>query len=189
VGHSDEPVQLFDSTSEADKRLFVTFYTDEIKNEAKTKDAGRPIYDTVEFCRIQVPGDRDVIEDRVESMALELDRDPRTRFPAAYAKFRARESNQYSGTPLREAGGVVPTSRAKEYEHFGVMTVEHLAGLSDINAQKILGSVTERQRAKDFLEAAKGRAPVDQLRAEVEALKAQLAARDEARAPKKGKAA
>lgn len=129
----------------------------------KIQGAGRPIFKQVEMCEIRY-GDKDnIIRDRVKSMSP----DPRQRFAAQYARFKAGEATQIIGTLLRE-WGLIDRTTSKSYEAVGIHTVEQLAGLSDVNAQQLRGSLADRQKARDFLEMAKGHAPVAQARAELE---------------------
>lgn len=159
----------------ADKHLHVLFEYDEIEDEEATKRAGRPMFRSVEMCEIRY-GDKDnVVRDRVKYMHP----DPRQRFPAQYARFKAGEKVQVVGTLLRE-WGLVDRATAKGYEAVGIVTVEQLAGLSDANAQQVRGSIADRQKARDFLEMAKGLAPVAQARAEFDKAQEQIRAlRDE----------
>lgn len=165
--------------SDEEKKLRVTFFNDEIKDDASTAKEGRPIYRTVEMCEIRIPGDRDnIVVGRVTKMSP----DPRERFPAAYARFQRKQSVQVVGTPLRK-WGLIETTEARSYEDLGIVTVEQLAELSDANCQQLRGSLADRQKARDFLAQAKGQAPVAAARAElaaakseIEALKEQIAA-------------
>ena len=45
--------------SEADKKLLAIFYRDLIKNEQKSIDAGRPVFDEIDAIKIITPGSRD----------------------------------------------------------------------------------------------------------------------------------
>jgi hypothetical protein len=165
---------LLDSQAIAveDQRLHVTFFYDEWKDEAATAREGRPIFKSVEMCEIRIPGDKDNIRiDRVSKMHP----DPRERFPVQYAKFKAGEKVQISGTLLRE-GGPLDRATAKGYEALDVYTVEQLASVSDQVCQQHRGMVADRQKARDWLETAKGQAPVAAARAEAEKLRAEVRA-------------
>jgi hypothetical protein len=148
---------------------------DKEKGTVKIQGAGRPIFKQVEMCEIRY-GDKDnVVRDRVKSMHP----DPRERFPGQYARFKAGEKTQIVGTLLRE-WGLIDRSMSKSYEAVGIFTVEQLAGLSDVNAQELRGSLADRQKAKDFLEMAKGHAPVAQARADLDRAQNEIRAlRDE----------
>ena len=160
---------------EADKSLGVTFYTMEEEDSVQTVKQGHPVFRTVECVRIQVPGEKEPRGGRVKSVYP----DPRLRFRAQYERFKAGQTRQIVGQPLNQWGLLTP-ARAKEYEYFGVYSVEQLAALADTSVQNIQGSLGDRQKARDFLEMARGQAPIAQARAEIEKLRLELAAlRDE----------
>jgi hypothetical protein len=62
---------------------------------------------------------------------------------------------------------------------FGVHSVEQLASMPDSQAQKFMGIQALKQKAKDYIEAAKGNAPLEQLRAENEELRNRMEALEE----------
>ena len=168
----EQNLQYQNNTDAADRCLAVQFSMEEIEDPKASARAGRPMFKTVEFCEIQVPGDRDCIsKDKVTRMQP----DPRLRFPVAYARFKAGHPSQLVGTPLVE-WGLMPRSTAKSYAASGIHTVEQLAGLSDGNAQALFGSIPDRKKARDFLEESKGRAPLTEARAEMEKMRLEIAA-------------
>src|SRR6478752_3026619 len=81
-----------------DERLFVIFYMGILKNETRSIDEARPIFDDVEHVRIIIPGDKQNIVDRP---ARDTDRQ---RFAKQYAAFKQgkSEEDQVSGTRLTE---------------------------------------------------------------------------------------
>ncbi|HZH06909.1 MAG TPA: hypothetical protein VEY69_09565, partial [Lautropia sp.] len=91
-----------------------------------------------------------------------------------------QQDTAVTGTPL----SMVPwltRSQVEELAYFKVKTVEHLAAISDANVSSIGPIQALKQRAIDFLKAAAGAAPLEQLRAElsekdtqIEAMKRQL---------------
>jgi len=143
-----------------DQALYVRFEMYPRKNEAKSLEAGHPVYDEHEYVYIQAPGDKETINHRP---VRDLDRQ---RFARQYAAFKLGQKEAVSGLPLSEWPSMT-RSRSKEYEFFGVRTVEQLANISDANCQGIQGSVMDRQRALDFLEQAKHNAPAEKMRAEL----------------------
>lgn len=164
--------QYLQNPMEGDKHVHAEFFWEEIRDEAASEKEGRPIFKSVEMCRIRVPGDKDnVIEDRVKYMSP----DPRKRFPGQYARFKAGDAVQVVGTILRE-WGLIDRATAKSYEAMGIHTVEQLAGVSDANAAGVRGLIADKQKAIDFLEMAKGQAPLTQARAENAQLRAELQA-------------
>lgn len=169
--------------SDDDRRLHVTFFYDEIEDQKLTEQHGRPMFKSVEMCSIRIPGDKDnQVVGRVEKMTP----DPRRRFPEQYARFKAGEKVQVEGTLLR-AWGLITPAEAKSYEAIDVLTVEQLAGMSDQLCQQYRGAVADRQKARDFLDQAKGLAPASQARAENERLRAEIEALKESVAALGGK--
>jgi hypothetical protein len=166
-----EALKYQDDQAAGDRALAVRFYTDEFVDEVATKREGRPIYKTQECVEIRAPGSRDVKMGRIKYMQP----DPRIRFARAYANWKAGREVQVEGQLLRAWGFLTP-ARVKEYEAMHVHTVEQLAGLDDVHSQDIPGSLAERTKARDFLEMAKGAAPLAQARAETAKVKAELEA-------------
>ena len=157
--------------SAGDRTLHVRFFYDEVQDDAATVREGRPIFKSVEMCEIRY-GDKDnIVVDRVKYMKP----DPRMRFAAQYARFKAGEATQVEGTLLRQ-WGLITTAEARSYEAVGIVTVEQLAGLADTMTQGIRGSTADRQKARDFLAMTQGQDPLAQARAQIEALTQRLAA-------------
>lgn len=130
--------------------------------------AGRPIFVDREFIRIIVPGDKDNMPVRqVRPSDVEAYRE-------RYNRFKAGLSQVTTGTPLEMLPGI-SKAQAKELAHFHVRTVEQLAAISDGNLQNIGPYMVLRQKAKDWLSAAKGAAPVEEARAETQRLREELA--------------
>jgi hypothetical protein len=152
-----------------DDRLVVTFYMKAVKNTFKSNEAGRPIFDEREFIRVIVPGDsRSVFEDLVTD-------EHRTRFADRYARFKRGVAQASTGTPL-EVWPQMTVGLVAEMKAMNITTVEELAGLSDANAQKIMGNFDLRRRARAFLDAAAGDAANSKLAAELEKRDSEIAA-------------
>ena len=158
----------------ADRGLYVRFFTDELKDEKASAEAGRPIFKSIEMCEIRFGDRNNVVVDRVSKM----DPDPRIRFAPQYAKFKAGEDIQVVGSLLREWGRM-DRSTAKGYEAIKIYTVEALAALTDDQCKSMRGSMADRQMARDWLEQmggveieAKLRAENDELRKKIDNLQA-----------------
>lgn len=164
-----------------DEKLHVTFRLEPLKDEAASREQGRPIFKEVEFIKIAVPGQKTEI---VERVVREKDRE---RFARQYDRWKRNgEQEALIGTPLAEWPGIT-RSQVEELKHFNVRSVEQLANLSDGNAQKFPGIQALKAKAKDYLEKAKGNAPLEKMRAElserdnqIEALRRQLLEQGEA---------
>ncbi len=146
--------------SEADKRLLVMFYRDTFKNEAKSVEAGRPIFDELDLIKIITPGSRDSF---VGDATLEY----QERFPQQWARYKAGKDQLQSGTPLNMLPWMT-ISQIAEYNALSVQTVEQLVAIPDNLAQKFMGFHGIKQRAQAYLDAAKDSAPMLKLQAELQ---------------------
>ena len=145
--------------SDADKRLLVLFYREPIKNELKTIEAGRPIFDEIDLVKIITPGSRDTF---VGDATPEY----QARFPNQWARYKAGREQGSSGTPLNQLP-FLSMGQVAEFNAVGCTTIEHLVGMSDALSQKFLGHFAIKQRAQEYLDAAKGAAPTLRLQAEL----------------------
>ena len=174
--------------SEADKRLLVMFYRSTIKNEPKSIDAGRPIFDEIDLIKIITPGSRD-------SFVGDATYEYQQRFPAQWGRYKAGLEQTASGTPLNTLPWMT-LSQIEEFKAVGCHTIEQLVGMSDSVSQKFMGHHQLKQRAQLYLDSAKDAAPALKLQAELDkrdetiaTLKAQvdaiLAAQKAAKVPTK----
>ena len=89
------------SSNSGDDQLLVRFFMRPSQNAAKSKEAGRPIYDEVPYVSIKQPGQKDS-----EVVAPARDRH-KQRFPRHWQAFESRESQDaVTGTPLEEWSGI-----------------------------------------------------------------------------------
>jgi hypothetical protein len=165
---SDESLaQMAMKPGSGDERLYVEFKYHPMMNEAKSTEAGRPIYDDVEFVQILIPGDRDVYF----QPALPVDK---ARFRRQYEDFKAGKAASESGTPL----GLLPgmnEGMVQEFAYFKVRTIEALASLNDAVAGQFPGIHEWKRTAKAFVTAAEQNAPVAKVQAELEQRDVQIA--------------
>jgi len=139
-----------------DNRLYVEFYRKAVQHEAKSRDAGRAIYDEVDYVRIHTPGDKSsVIERPVSAMDAE-------RFADRYSKWKAGQEEAVSGTPLTAMAGMTP-AKVEEYRFFKITTIEQLADAADNLGQKFMGFQGDKARAKAFVELANNNAPLEKM--------------------------
>lgn len=157
------------------EQVFVQFSLQPTQNKTKSAEAGRPIFDELEYVQIMVPGDKQNVIHRPVS---EKDRQ---RFKRQYEAWKESGQQPVSGTPL-DQWPAVTRAQVAELAYFNVKTVEQLASMSDGNAMGIGPITSLRQKAKDFVAAAAGNAPLQQLRDqlaerdnEIEVLKRQVA--------------
>lgn len=134
------------------------FFTDSVKLGFRSEQEGRPIYEEREFVKILIPGDR------LNAVVEPVSAAHKDRWPEAYKAFRAGLEMPVEGTPLKE-WPQVNSSQVKELAHFNIHTLEHLAGLNDIQLQHMMmGGRTLREQARKTLEvAAAGTAPLARL--------------------------
>ena len=143
-----------------DDTLHVRFSGKAVPDEKATLEAGSPKFRDVDWITIIVPGSRDDVQRPVREH-------DKSRFPRQWAAYAQGKNQDASvGTPL-SMWPAVTRSQAEELGYFGAKTVEQLAGMADSNLQKFMGGTALRQRARDFLAAAKGEAPMAEMRAEL----------------------
>lgn len=138
-----------------DKNLMIKFHMEPMMDTQKSREEGRPIYRDVEHVRILIPGSKESVVDKV---VTEIERN---RFRDLYAKWKANEQMDFSGTPL-ESCTWIGKSLVEEMKFFNIRTVEQLSELSDTHAQKFPGISKYRDLAKAYIaQAEKGKAASD----------------------------
>lgn len=150
-----------DFGGQQENKAYVSFSTEPLENQEKSKELGRPVFDDVDFIEIVIAGDKFNRPKRVWGRPDDVQR-----FAKQYKAWKENNSaDPNSGTPLHYIG--LAPSQVAEFRHFGVHTVEQLAEMADSNAQNFHGIISLRQRARDYIETAKGNAPAIQLREEL----------------------
>lgn len=141
---------LFTKANAGDDSLFVVFYMGVMKNDGKSDEAGRPIFDDVESVRIIVPGDRNNMVDRPASAQ------DKARFPKQYALFQQgrKEEDQITGTRLTE-WPFLSRGQCEEFRYMGLRTVEQLAEVGDGVCAKVPGLTQLKRNAALWLDKAK----------------------------------
>jgi hypothetical protein len=145
-----------------DDKLPVKFEVRAVKHEFKSQEAGRPVFYDQEFISIIIPGSREV-------STFMMDDTYRRRFAKAYERWKAAEGDQQKidGTLLSELTWM-SKSQIAELNYSNVYTVEQLANLPDVLARGFMGAQQLKDRAKRYLEAAAGEAPMLKMQAELE---------------------
>jgi len=164
--------------------LTVLFRVHSTKNNAKSKEKGRPIYDDMEVCEIRTPGDKNSVKvfpalamshwvtdadgDRVKITYAE-------RFREQYRRFKDGLTQVQSGTPLEELT-FLPQSKRLEFKALSVYTAEQLAAL-DGQHLKALGQDGRKYKdqAQAYLDNASGSAKVTEMADEIASLRQQIA--------------
>jgi hypothetical protein len=147
-----------------DKNLLVRFEVRPIKNEFKSTKEGRAIFEDCEYISIITPGSRDIY-------TTPIDEQYKARFQERYDKWKkTHQDSNPAGTILSEVPWIT-RSLAAELNYCNVFTIEQLASMSDTDAMRmgLMGHNDLRARAKRFVDAAKGEAPMLQMEAELRA--------------------
>lgn len=166
-------------------RLVVKFRADKIKNEGKTKLAGRPIFDDVELVEIRSAGDRNTVkvfpahaqhrwttnndgEQEIETYAM--------RWSDQYRRFKEGRMQIQDGTPLSELPFLTEAKRA-ELKALNIHTAETLASLDGLNLKTLgMGGRELKNQAEAYIQSASGSAKVTEMATQIAELQAQLAA-------------
>ena len=147
--------------AEQDKALLVKFFSSPLKNDEKSLEEGRPIFDDVDMIEIRVRGTKDNIVQRP------VRPDDKVRFRDAWRHHQAGEQAAQSGTPLAQ-WPIMASSQVEEMKYLGFVTVEQIANASDSVVSGITGMQGLKNKAKAFIEFSKGAAPIEQLQAKLE---------------------
>jgi hypothetical protein len=139
-----------------------------VKNDSKSKDAGRPIFDEIEICTLFVAGDQyNRVTHPADSEYIQ------NRFPEEYRRWKEKHQDRHiSGTPLREWPLIGPAHIA-EFEALGIFNVEGLAGIPESSIGKF-GLREWRAKAAAWLASAKDGAVVTKLAAENDAMRGEV---------------
>lgn len=151
----------------------------QIENKAKSREAGRPIFEDREYVEIIIPGSKN---ERPVRPVREQDKE---RWPDEYRRFKEGQEEAQDGTPL-EQWPRMTRSRVYELKAVGVFSVEDLAALTDANLSNIGPDGRElREAAQAFMQADDGEemrqrvAQAEQAQQQLEKLVAELRADNE----------
>jgi len=160
--------------------LVAIFKTHSVMNEAKSKTAGRPIYDDMEICEIRTAGDRQSIKVFPAHEVSHHDDEgvPITyaqRFNEQYLRFKDGNTQSQSGTPIEELPFLTQGKRL-ELKALHVHTAEALASLDGTPLKQLgLGGRELKNQAQAYLDTANKTADVTKLASENELLRQQIA--------------
>ncbi len=144
-----------------DGKLLINFSTIPVLNNQKTAEEGRPIYENRDHVHIMMPGNKESV---VIKPVGEIEK---KRFAKQYADWKENNQVNLEGTPL-EAWTWVTKAQVEELKYFHVRTVEQLAGMPDVQAQKFMGVQALKKQAKLFLQQAEKGKGASALAAEIE---------------------
>lgn len=151
-----------------------------VKDEGKTAQAGRPIYDDLEVCELRYAGSKNVgvypatafCRWVIEQNGEQVKQSYAERFPRQYQQFKAMTAQTKAGTPLEHVPFLTEARRA-EFRALNIYTVEALAAVDGLELKNLgPGGREMKNKAIEFIEESKLNAPNTQLAAELEALKA-----------------
>jgi hypothetical protein len=110
-------------TGPSDASMLCIFYKRAVHNAVKSAHEGRPIYEDLDYVRIQQPGETTQVVDRPAQNG------DKQRWPAQWQAYAAGKDQVAEGTPL---GLLFPRhpSAVAMLQALGIMTVEHLANAS-----------------------------------------------------------
>lgn len=161
----------------ADKDLVIPlFRIHTTENKAKSKEAGRPIFDDMEVVEVRFAGDRNKVSvfpaHAVCGQTQDQDGDYRTmtyaeRWPEQYKRFKAKQTQVAEGTPVDELPFLTQAKRS-ELKALSIYTAEALASL-DGQPLKNLGQGGRelKNQAQAYLDRASGTADVTKMASKI----------------------
>lgn len=162
------PQVTYNPNADPDAGVFPRFYVQAMPDGKRTQEEGRPIFRDVEMIEIRIAGDKlNIIDTKVND-------DHRHRWPQHYAAFKAGQKVAVEGTPVDE-WPILTASKVAELKALNIFTVESLAELPDTGLAKMgMGARELQNKAKAYLEAAKGGAVTNRLVQENERMRLEL---------------
>lgn len=142
-----------------DETLLVKFENRPYHDQTKSAEAGRPIFVEKPYIIIMQPGNKDSI---IARPAREADKH---RFPEHWRKFETRQNEDHIEGTLLSQWPALTRAQVEELKFLNVHTLEQLVGMSDSNAQGIMGIQGLKSKAKAYLEAASIQSAAEELAA------------------------
>src|SRR5262245_26791988 len=149
-----------------------------IKNDAKSREAGRPIFDDVEIVEIRKPGAKDwqpypaTALSHWDNDIFTGEQKPVTyaeRFKRQYQQFKLQVAQTKSGTPLAEVKFLTEARRA-ELRALNIYTVEQLANIDGQELKNLgPGGRDMKNQAADYIAECQQLAPSLARQAQIEA--------------------
>ena len=166
----------FSGATDPDSVMIARFYKKAVKNNFKSKQEGRPIFEDKIYCEYYAAGQTQL------KMDVPAYDHHKQRFAKQWAYYQStqKEDGGGAGTPLSQWPILSPAD-VENLRGVKVFTIENIAGLSD-NGLQVLGMGLAgmaphilRARAQAYLGAAKDSALPQKQAEDIEALKKQLA--------------
>jgi hypothetical protein len=178
--------------SPSDNLVVPRFYSDAVENKAKSREAGRPIFDDRELVEVRFAGNRQTVSvfpaHAICGETQDEDGDTHKityaqRWPDQYRRFKAKQQQMAAGTPVDELPFLTQAKRS-ELKALSIYTAEALAALDGQELKNIgQGGRDLKNQAQAYLDNAAGSADVTKMAAELLELRQQL---QELRAEKVG---
>jgi hypothetical protein len=167
-----------------DNLVVPRFYIHTTENKAKSKLAGRPIFDDMEVVEVRFAGNRQTVS-VFPAHAIcgqiqdeEGDYRPTTyaeRWPDQYKRFKAKQQQVAAGTPVDELPFLTQAKRS-ELKALSIYTAESLAALDGQELKNLgQGGRELKNQAQAYLDRASGSADVTKMAAELAELRGLVA--------------
>jgi hypothetical protein len=154
-------------TNTAVSKNYARFYPKWVRNNFKSKEQGIEVGEYQDFVLIISPGQKD----EVHRKANEQDQ---REYPNEYRSYKDGKEHRISGTPIDLLPGI-DVGRIASLKSLYIYSVEQLAELSDLSAQKVgMGAAELRKKAQDFINRKPNNDALTVRIAELEALVKQL---------------
>lgn len=161
-----------------DEQLLVKFYKHPELALYASKEAGHPVYHDVVMISVIQPGEKE----KIDVLATDMHK---LRFPKQWENFERGLDAALTGTPLDHLFPSEPSTIAN-LKSFNIFTVQQLATISDSAIANIPMGRALTDRAKKYLNTSTAVLAENQdMRGEIEELKAQLAALQAPKEPEK----
>lgn len=157
-----------------DGGLYVQFKKDSIPDLERSASEGRACFKDIDIIEINMAGSTSTVYRPVNFNTTPHQPADPERFPKQWAAYKNQEVQSKDGTPLEEWGPITK-SQAAELKAINIFTVEDLVACPD-GRLTWMGARDMQEKAKLFVEQAKGNAPLLQLREENDKLRRDLEA-------------
>lgn len=158
-----------------DTGLYVEFYWREVKNEQKSIEEGRPIFESKEYVKIMAAGDKTKTWDRpIQRVQNGLTPSDFDRFPKQWAAFQRQETQVTEGTPVTEWTQITRADAAM-LKSLGFHTIELIANMGE-HSMNWMGARKYKEMALAWIAKSKDNASAAQWAKEKADLQDQITA-------------
>jgi len=151
-----------------DDQMVVIFYNKAVRNDFKSKDLGRPVFEDVDYVKIFAPGER------LNQIDRPVKEDDKQRWPRQWNDFIQKRTQVPDGTPIDLLFPNFP-SVAENLKANGIYTVEQCANLSAHGIDSVgMGGQEYVNKAKAYLKSAEKGQGFNKLQGELNDAKQQV---------------